>query len=466
MTPSTLLALFFVLLVLMTGALIALLVLRHQQEKQHQGDLERYSAIIDVEAAAKRLNDKLRARKEEGSKQLREQRQQITQLQSDYKHKRGLYENLVAVVSALEEDLEFVDLGLYKPHFDYSDSEQYKAAIKESNERQRESVRKKDACKCDAEWTVEGSRVKGKQMTDRQVKLMLRAFNGECDSAIGKVNWNNVQKMEERIGKAFAALNKLGEPNHVYLTHDYMALKLAELWLTFENKRKIQEEKEEQRQIKEQMREEARVQREIEAAQKAAEKEEAVSEKALQQAREEVSRATEEEKEALNRKIQEMEALLEEAHAKRERAVARAQLTKSGHVYVISNIGSFGQDIYKIGMTRRLEPLDRVKELGDASVPFAFDIHAMIYSDNAPELESTLHREFDAHRVNLVNFRKEFFRVPLDQIEERVRTQGLTIEFTKLAEAEEYRESLSKRDHEQLLQEQKKALSAQIPQAI
>ena len=129
--------------------------------------------------------------------------------------------------------------------------------------------------------------------------------------------------------------------------------------------------------------------------------------------------------------------------ANKERALSRAQLTRSGHVYVISNVGSFGEGTLKIGMTRRLDPMDRVKELGDASVPFGFDVHAMIYSEDAPALESTLHKTFSDRRVNLVNMRKEFFLVDLDDVEAAVGESGAEIVFTKAAEAEQYRRTLS-----------------------
>ena len=133
----------------------------------------------------------------------------------------------------------------------------------------------------------------------------------------------------------------------------------------------------------------------------------------------------------------------EEARKQKERAISRAQLTKSGYVYVISNVGSFGEQVYKVGMTRRLEPMDRIYELGDASVPFPFDVHAMIYSENAPELESALHGFLSERRVNMVNPRKEFFQVSLNEIENFARDKSLKIEFTKLAEAKEYRETLA-----------------------
>lgn len=112
-----------------------------------------------------------------------------------------------------------------------------------------------------------------------------------------------------------------------------------------------------------------------------------------------------------------------------------AQLTRSGHVYVISNLGSFGENVFKIGMTRRLEPMDRIRELGDASVPFDFDVHAMIYCEDAPSLECAFQARFEGRAINLVNPRKEFFAVSIEQIEAVVREKGLNIELTKLAEA-------------------------------
>ena len=120
-----------------------------------------------------------------------------------------------------------------------------------------------------------------------------------------------------------------------------------------------------------------------------------------------------------------------------------AQQTKAGHIYVISNIGSLGEEVYKIGMTRRLEPYERVKELGDASVPFTFDVHAMIYSTDAPALENTLHKAFDSHRVNFVNNRKEFFRTSLEHIEKVVKNNSSNVEFYLTAEARDYRESVA-----------------------
>ena len=190
------------------------------------------------------------------------------------------------------------------------------------------------------------------------------------------------------------------------------------------------------------MREEAKIQAEINKLEKEAEKEQKMYEKMLEKVKSELEKASSEEKSILELKIQNLEENLKEAEEKMKRAESMAQKTRAGYVYVISNIGSFGEDVYKIGMTRRLEPMDRVKELSDASVPFSFDVHAMIYSEDAPTLEKDLHNKFNEKRLNKVNLRKEFFNVKLAEIEEEVNNiTGANMEFTKLAEALEYRQS-------------------------
>jgi len=290
---------------------------------------------------------------------------------------------------------------------------------------------------------VSGSRVEGKRMVKQQSKLMLRAFNGECDSAIAKVSWSNIGTMEARISKAFDAINKLGSTSVISITTRYFDLKLEELRLEFELQEKIHEEKEEQKKIREQMREEQKVQQEMEKARLEAEQEEKRYQKALEKARAEISGMAGAELDALNEKIKTLEENLQKAQSQKERAISRAQQTKSGHVYIISNIGSFGENIYKIGMTRRLDPQDRIDELGNASVPFDFDVHGIIYTENAPELENTLHKFMHHRRINLIQMRREFFNISLEEIEKFVKDLNLNIELTKVAEAKAYRMSQS-----------------------
>ena len=216
-----------------------------------------------------------------------------------------------------------------------------------------------------------------------------------------------------------------------------------ELYLAHEYKIQKEEEKEEQRRIKQMMKEEAKVEKEIKKVQEEAEREENAKRQALDIARAELRDREGEQTEKLAALVSKLENELQDALDRKAKAIARAQLTKSGHVYVLSNVGSFGEDIYKIGLTRRLEPLERVKELGSASVPFLFDVHAMIYSENAPELENKLHRKFESRRVNIVNARKEFFRVTLEEIRYAVEELFGEVTFFMEAEASEYRQSLA-----------------------
>lgn len=212
-------------------------------------------------------------------------------------------------------------------------------------------------------------------------------------------------------------------------------------------------EAEEQREIRAQIREETAAEREIEKAIRDSEKEEDMLQQAMTKARKEMAYASAEQKLRYEFQLEELTERLAQAEFRRERALSMAQQTKRGFVYVISNVGSFGEDIYKIGMTRRLEPLDRVKELSSASVPFAFDVHAMIYSEDAPALEKELHNHFDSASVNKVNSRKEFFELTLSEIRDYVENSGLKTRWTMAADATEYRQSL-------LILEQQVELSA------
>ena len=343
----------------------------------------------------------------------------------------------------LEEKQELQEFSFYEPKYFYDNSERYREEIEKVNSEMKYMINSKIAATCSIQWTVGNSRRKGEKMTNDNLKLMLRAFNGEADAAIAKVKFNNVTTMEKRIKKAFEVINKLNEVNCCTISNRYLNLKLEELYLNYEMSKKIEEEKEEQRIIREQIKEEEKAQKEFERAQLEAQKEEERAQKALEKAKQKLNEVHGLELEKLNKKIELLKKQLEEAQANKERAKSMAQQTKSGYVYVISNIGSFGENVYKIGMTRRLEPMDRVRELGDASVPFFFDVHAMVYSKNAPELEKNLHKEFYNNRVNKINDKREFFRVNLSEIEKIAKKYGVNVEFTKIAKAEQYRETLA-----------------------
>ena len=198
-------------------------------------------------------------------------------------------------------------------------------------------------------------------------------------------------------------------------------------------------------QEQEKEREEREAQREYERAIKKALKDEEKAQEALEQKKREMAEAQTQEKiQKLQEQIQGLEKALVEARELRERAMSMAQQTKIGYVYVISNIGSFGKDVYKIGMTRRLDPMERILELSNASVPFPFDVHTFIYSEDAPALEADLHRRFDAKKVNSINYRKEYFHVTLDEIKAALEEKGVDAQFVDEPDAFQYRESLVK----------------------
>ncbi len=446
---------------------LALLVTVGVLYRNLRGLRAQYAAVPDAVAEAARLKDEaaqaIARQKSEAARELERLTRETARLRTneetaaaaaksrrealdaEYTKAKSLYDRLRSELLKVEENLEDISFGLYKPHFAFDTPDEYKQRLEETRDKQKTMVRSGDAIRIAVTWTVGNSRRDGERMQKQYSKLLLRAFNGECDAAVAKVSWNNVSKMEERIEKAFEAMNELGGVMQITITRPYLELKLAELRLEYEFEEKKRQVVEEQRRIKEQMREEERAQRELEQAQEEAQAEETRFQRAVERARLELAKTSGEEHARLNAKLVELQTQLEEAHRKKEHATSLAQLTKAGYVYVISNIGSFGDDVFKIGMTRRLDPMDRVKELGDASVPFSFDVHAMVYSENAPALEYELQQYLESKSVNLVNLRKEFFHVTIPELEALAVEKGLKVSFTKLAEAREYRETLSLR---------------------
>lgn len=408
-----------------------------------QKQLEKYKSISDIEKEVKEQTKKLDDSINYRNKELNDLKGLSQELNTKYQNALETYKKLSKEVNLYESTLNIVEYGIYKPVYDFNKSDDYRREQYLIIARQKAMVQSDSASACDANWTIESSEAKGRAVVNKFKKLMLRAFNGECDAMISKVKWNNISQMIERMTKLFDSINKLGEGFKVRIVDEYHVLKIKELRLEHEFQLKKQQEKEEQRQIQEELREEEKAKREFEQVQKEAEKEEANYKKALEKAKRDVEQATGEKHEKLLQQIKQLEQALSQAQEKKERAISMAQQTKRGHVYIISNIGAFGEQVYKIGMTRRLEPLDRVRELGDASVPFQFDVHAMIYSDDAPTLENELHKAFANNKVNMLNARKEFFKVSIDDIEKKISETGIEAEFIKTAEAMEYRETLA-----------------------
>jgi hypothetical protein len=431
----------FLLIVVVWLALRARSVRRELETK--------YKPILDVEEAAARLNAEART-----------QENRIAQLRSAYMEKKAVYDRLLKEVAIFDEKLSFAEMGVYEPHFEFTDSEEYKSAILRVREGQKSMVSAATAVICTTKWSVDGSASKGETMTKRNIRLTLRAFNNECEAAIANARWNNVNAMEKRILNAQAQIDKHNASNAIYITAEFAKLKLMELYLTHEHREKLKAEKEERAEAARLAREEQRLIRDMEQAQE----EEEHYQRMLAKAKAEAASVVGPKLDAFAEQIKMLERDLAAAHAKVERAQAMAERTRSGYVYIISNIGSFGGDVVKIGLTRRLDPLDRIRELGDASVPFVFDTHAIIYSDDAPALERALHAEFEPTRVNAQNYRKEFFKASLDQVETAVKRLAPNAPFFKDIEAQEYHETLSRR--RQALAQETQAEMAKFPESI
>lgn len=275
------------------------------------------------------------------------------------------------------------------------------------------------------------------------IDFVIDAYNGKVDSILASVKKDNFGILKQKMDDAFQLVNFNGQAfRNARISEVYHSARIEELrWAVVAQELKWQEQ-EEQRQIREQIREEERARKDYEKAMKEAEKEEQTLKRLIEKAESQVARANEEQKILFQQQLEELQQKLIQAEEKNQRAISMAQQTRTGNVYIISNIGSFGEDVYKIGMTRRLDPLDRVRELGDASVPFEFDVHAMIYAEDAPALEKQLHKKFLKSQLNKINPRKEFFRLNIHDVRSYIDSMGITCKWTMAAEAKQYRETL------------------------
>lgn len=358
--------------------------------------------------------------------------------------KKAELEVLKTQIVETDEAILLQSYGMYTPRYTYSTSDEYKDKLKMVREKQKEMVKAGTAVTGAQNWTVNGSASQGKKMVKDMQKLLLRAFNAECDDAIEHVTFSNIEASEKKIRASAEAISKLGAMMGIAISSNYMKGKLVELYMVHEYRVKKQEEKEEAKEARARQREEAKAQKELEDARKKLEKEQTHYENNLSRLNAQIEAApTMEARLELEAKKRELESRLHQIDQDIQQVDYRAANLRAGYVYIISNIGAFGENVYKIGMTRRLEPMERIDELGDASVPFNFDVHALIFSEDAPGLEAALHNAFADRKLNCVNHRREFFAVTLDEIKEVVRQNfDKTVEFVDVAPAEQYRESL------------------------
>lgn len=391
------------------------------------------------------------------SELLNTKKEALSKLTSELDNLTSSISSKKEILSKLKKDIEILDkkyrdleeipnmesFGLYKPHYDFATALQFKDKLKYVRDLQKEMLRKETAYTISRPMTLDNSESKGKSMQKKNGKQIVRTFNVECEAAINKITYSNIDRIKARIEKSFEQLNKLNQPNGISLSNRYKTEKLKELHLAFEYEEKKKEEKDLLREQREKEREEKALQKEVLIKQKNINKEIDHFSNMITELEIELKSKSDSEKEELQRQISELKLKIKDNEKQKSELDYRIENSTAGYVYIISNIGSFGEGILKIGVTRRLDPMERVDELGSASVPFKFDVHALIFSYDAYKLESELHEKFADKRINKMNSRKEYFDLTIDEIKDTLEQyKDLTIDFNEIPEASEYRESL------------------------
>lgn len=371
------------------------------------------------------------------------------ELSREVKSLESKISKLKAIYIEEDEKVLYQSFGIYKPYYDFEKSDIYKEKLKEITAKQKALVKDDSAFNYTSEYTINGSTKKGKKMQQSFAKFGMTTFNLECTTAIKNVKFNNFEQMETKIERSFTKVNKGLESFSIEIRKENLALKMEELHLSFEYAKIKQQEREEEQEVRRLQREEEaelkRIQKEVDAERRKLEKERYHFEQAILEKQKQLKMSkTEEDIKALEVELLGLQVQINNVDEQNEHLDDKLEVkNKAGYVYIISNLGAYGEDVYKIGVTRRANPDDRVKELSGASVPFKFDTHALIFSEDAFALENALHNEFANKKINLANNRKEFFNVTLDEIKQVVRENyNKVVEFVDIPEAEEYRQSL------------------------
>lgn len=358
---------------------------------------------------------------------------------------KGLERKLAALrdeIVATEEVAVLQEAGIYRCRHPLSDSVAYARELERLNDAIK-AMTKKDggAVLCGTAWLVNDSAAQGRTMLREYSKLMLRAYNAEADNLVRGMKPYKLDVAIERLEKVAATIERLGKTMDIRVAPSYHALRLRELELTADHLDRLAEEKEREREERARAKEERAAQRELERERERLEKERAHCENALQAL---VKSGDEAGASRMREQLADVDRAIEDVDY-------RAANIRAGYVYVISNVGAFGERLVKIGMTRRLNPMERVDELGDASVPFRFDVHALFFSADAVGIELQLHERLADRRVNLVNTRREFFyATPAEVREHLLALTGELLQYQELAEAVEFRQSESARASQRL----------------
>jgi cellulose synthase/poly-beta-1,6-N-acetylglucosamine synthase-like glycosyltransferase len=388
--------------------------------------------------------------------------EQTTELEEKVEKGSQTHHQLIKLLIKSRKTSSHINVGLSPPTFSFEDSETLKSTVQECREEQHSCIVSGDATDAYSNWEWFGSKKDGARMVADYQILLLKAFNAEFEAIRKQMRVKTPDTARAKLERLAENLERLGETANVSVSFEYLDLKMDEMQAWHDElvrKEKLkQERKLQQARLREQNSKYGDDSDELDEEISAQEME-------LQKAQRKAEKLAGNERaklELLIEKIKTEKARLEE---KFNRAISQAQVTRAGFIYVISNHGCFGENVVKIGMTRRLEPMDRVNELGDASVPFKFDVHTLAFVEDAPKVEKALHKAFTKQRVNIDNHRKEFFRVPLEVVKESMEGMGVNSDWYFEIEAKEYTESELIRTAMER-QAKKRFTSASLPESI
>lgn len=355
----------------------------------------------------------------------------VNALRRDYENLKQQYEDALAEIDMLKRGVEALhDVGIYNYKHPLENAVAYQDALESIRAQIKTFVAEGRAIEVSTRFTFDNSLAKGRKMTAELAKLMLRAYNAEAENCVRYVKAGNLTSAEKRLASASSAIARYASMMEMRINPEYHAVRLRELELTADYQMKVQEEREAAREERERLREEQQAERELRAERERLDKERAHYANVLA-----ALSGDDNERRQIENKLAEIDDRI----ALNDYRTANI---RAGYVYVISNVGSFGPGVVKIGLTRRLEPMDRVRELGDASVPYGFDVHALFFSDDAVSVEAELHRRFAHARLNRINLRREYFYATPNEVKAAlVDITGNLLEFTEVAEAEQYRAS-------------------------
>jgi hypothetical protein len=365
--------------------------------------------------------------------QLAQQRDQVA---AEVEAKRQELARLAQDIVATSDLAVLQEVGVYQYRHPLENAERYRAALDRLREQIKVTARDGRAIEASSTWTVNNSAAQGRAMVRDLSKLMLRAYNAEAENCVRTMRAGNLSVAVKRLEKAVWAIAKLGQVMSIQVSPGYHQLRIQELELVADYQAKVAEEKEAERAERERLREEAKARRELEQERQRLDD---LLRKELAHYQNLASKGDQQAADQASTKIQEIQQAI-------DGIAAREANIRAGYVYVISNVGAFGERMVKIGLTRRLDPMQRVSELGDASVPFRFDVHAVVFSDDAVGLENRLHQELAQARVNLVNQRREFFyATPAEVRALLAKHAGHLLDFVDEPEAPEWRQSQGER---------------------